>query len=210
MLDILSKIVSFIISHFDSCITSASILMGCVLAFISIKIAVSQLKSYTQALEQSNMLKNTELKCASELKLLDRKRHILKYLTDLIILVNNYPPHLLYRWTVKCSFRLDKMQPAFADSSNMQNPSNQYYQTVIGEIIKLSKTDIAVFFPQLSPLFNEICKIAQDICRSIEYHENTITVKSYNMELSHQFSDKCQCFLDEANNSLLELFSIAK
>lgn len=148
--------------------------------------------------KHANELKERELK----ITLLPARRKLLKDLLQLVIFVNNYPPHLMCRWTVKTKYKFDAAQPSFADSDGEQNPTGDYYQYVINEFDEKT-ADVCIYFPQQVQMYKEVCHWAHVISSSIKYHDNKIKVKSYDMDAANQFKMKFDEFIQAATQNIL-------
>jgi len=148
--------------------------------------------------KRANELKDLELKIA----LLPARRKLLKDLFQLVVLVNNYPPHLMWRWTVKTKYKFDANQPSFADSEGEQNPTGEYYHYVINEFDEKC-ADVSIYFPKQNQLYKEVCHWAHTICRSLKYHDNTQKIKEYDMNAANQFKLKFEEFIQAATQNIL-------
>lgn len=148
--------------------------------------------------KRANELKDRELK----ITLLPARRKLLKDLHQLVILVNNYPPHLMWRWTVKTKYKFDADQPSFADSDGDQNPTGDYYHYVINEFDEKT-ADVYIYFPQQVQVYKEVCHWAHVIYRSIKYHDNKQKIKSYDMDAANQFKLKFDEFIQAATQNIL-------
>lgn len=148
--------------------------------------------------KHANELMDRELKIA----LLPAKRKLLKDLYQLAILVNNDPPHLMWRWTVKTKYKFDSNQPAFADSESEQNPTGDYHHSVMNEFDE-KLADVCIYFPQQVPVYKEVCHLAHVICSSIKYHANKIKVKEFDMDAAKQFALKFEEFNQAATQNIL-------